>query len=174
MTLNTIYTLNTGSQISLALRSSDNMPFTSTLAHLICCLQLDVQQQLQCNRSFDFAIPSNPTCSSSPSPCGSGQNLGSHPGVLESSSSPHPAAVNPVFPVFEMFLESRHPSTPLLLPSRACLLAFLIASLQTTHPEVLPFLCSNPPSAAPHVLRTQSRASLQPTRPHMVLPVPRL
>lgn len=59
MALNTVYTLDTGSQVSLALRSPGNTPFTST--HLTCCLHWDSRKQLlHRNRSSSFTVPSSP------------------------------------------------------------------------------------------------------------------
>lgn len=59
MALNTICIPNIVSQISLARRPSGDTPFYSTLAYLTCCLHLDVQYQLQHNRSAAFMISSD-------------------------------------------------------------------------------------------------------------------
>lgn len=179
MALNTVYTLDTGSQVSLALRSPGNTPFTST--HPTCCLHWDSQRQLlHCNRSSNFTVPSSRDLlllTFSTSVNGDSKWLWPKPGVVLSACVLlHPTSQRSNSSLLHLQNDSR--IWPLLATSTAATLACLPASLIVSPMRLLitgitSFLCSKPPIAF-YVLKTQPRALLWPTRLHMVLPVPPL
>lgn len=162
MALNTICIRNTVSQISLARRPSGDTPFYSTLAYLTCCLHLDVQYQLQHNRSAAFMISSDPNLhllAFSISADGNSMGLRSNTWesvILECSHSYSPSPEDSL-PCLQN--DSRiGPLVDSTVTTPAWLPVSPTASLQITHHggHVIP-LHQTPQWS--HVLRTQPRAS---------------